>query len=1849
MPDMIDDTHVTPPDDAKVESLTEQPVSPFAPAQETLTPPAEEEEHTPAEEALAEAPAEQNVQEASPAMEQEPPPPPEDETPNASPPRSTVPPPLETQAATPAADDQTADMSAYWNRVLTGNPATVPTEVRTLAGADDDSLDPEEQNYRLLGTINRSWAVDHLGVSKEAVLDGWSGCRAQLAQSLGVADNEQEVFMGLSALEQDKPRREAGRRIFEKAYLSGLKGENHCDISSLQEGLDDADRQAAEVLEQDARRQGAEVRRKWLPLAERVARGSEAFSATEEDLLSAPRVLAAAPDLLQAVDEVAGLGEDDRETVFFLAAHLAKLHRPAEQEGLGSRLVRAVRRGASNIGIGVAELANHASIVTLSNLGETWGGETGKNLQQAAEAWDRRSAVLHRMRELTQQEIAPLYPAHSAKLAESYLIDAAEATPAAMLAFCGGSGFAALAASGMGDSVAAARSLNPQGDHELQLAAGILGGAVQGAIYMGMGRLGGRMLEQSIANFMKTRGVGIGTFSMNALKSAGSASLHGAELIAAGKLSHAVGLGSQELAARLSGTASHIDWKSFGDNLTDIETNMREAASLLPFLLIGSGRVALRHFRSPYAVLGEGLALRDWGIDDATRLKILNAPNIDEQGTMLSEALRGSRRWSAPGFLPEIVRAMNLFNGDYFQGFRDINCVRDFLKLPPERSLLENKVIVDRDATAQEILDLEGHAQSRDLADSMKHKHKFAEVMRFWDKMYQQSHIAEYTPRYHFRQLPAGMDTPGDDRVNFYMDITHDRIPTVPHRMRNIGYYNPRGEAERRALLRDRAQECIDLSYQFMLSTFSVDSLMAHSHPMTRIATHLEITRNDIIGQTANAVLDIAKGMGTEESLKKLATYIALHCERRRFRGTPPAWLKQTENRDLHKMADFVSQYSAATDIHNRDFKNVLRVINGLQACAQSLVCLLPMTSDFQTALTRGMSPLQAYHHLLVRELGFNPEKVRNYPLKEIEDSANHTDLEHFSQENRKTFDLSQQLSGTDLESCVGEDGVTYWRAQRPDGGFTRWHAEQKDAVNELVISMAPYFGRMGAGIHHWLFNAAIPKTFDLKDRPQVSYREFSGFDQLCSIAMRDLGDFWHRSVTRTQPGFQPTRLRTMQTGRNAKSPLNTQVEPSDQSDFGVDLFVDRLGLLTPAAIINGRFRVFWERAFKTGLLSVPEAGEFLLSRGCITPERYQKIIDLSKQLPYPKSRNTPLCLTPPPDIAGMNREMSIEMSRFHTLYYFSHLQEQNLPESVKAWFRMAPFCPDMPKEDYRTNLRIRAGYKGLTAISWANRYTSMQLKRLAPQIEAMRRQEAEHPLPEGRILELFRSANGESEPRRYEQSWCHYYSGRGVFYGTPQKDWNLMLDPMHTWKLLSEEEKQDIRMRVGSLCTDEPTQEALDAVGRGEEVDYLEYALRQLDRVQKRFPDLHRYALSTESPYAVRVVHLNDALPERHPDSEPEMQPVPLRWINDFDGAYSVERLRYMPDELKEDAEAQSSLRFLDALRRIAIRRPYSTGVSIWWGKEIYGGQLGLHPKGLERWQVEEPLEPLFQLLSNIYKLCRSNGSETINVCGVNLRGCDRTRYDFEELSTACTYRWPEDRARVYRLMPGYPDSPNVRVRTPYIVACHGGTYMHGNRVIRETADLYHSFCPLEYFTPSHLRRYNGFHLRHWRNIALDSILESIVDRPTYLEATGNAESGVVGMGELLMRLCEDSGFSRSINSLDPEQLTREQAHIVNIATGLLGCMEQQGSIESMLNLQKAILPLQQDPKLRHEVLRTLRNSSDSVSKDSLAHTHLLEALELNWDAMEEEQFERQQNEAFPDISVDSDQLHQGKLNFGD
>ena len=76
---------------------------------------------------------------------------------------------------------------------------------------------------------------------------------------------------------------------------------------------------------------------------------------------------------------------------------------------------------------------------------------------------------------------------------------------------------------------------------------------------------------------------------------------------------------------------------AFGDNFTDIEANMREAAMNLPFVLIAAGRAALHHFRSPSALLDNGELLAEWGVNEPTRKRILEEPDIQIREVKESE------------------------------------------------------------------------------------------------------------------------------------------------------------------------------------------------------------------------------------------------------------------------------------------------------------------------------------------------------------------------------------------------------------------------------------------------------------------------------------------------------------------------------------------------------------------------------------------------------------------------------------------------------------------------------------------------------------------------------------------------------------------------------------------------------------------------------------------------------------------------------------------------------------------------------------------------------------------------------------------------------------------------------------------------------------------------------------------------------------------------------------------------------------------------------------------------------------------------------------------------------------
>lgn len=1696
------------------------------------------------------------------------------------------------------------EKAAFWDSVLTGDPHTVPEPVRRQAGCMDPSLPDDVQDYLLTQTINQSWAVDHLDLPREEVRAHWDRHRRSLAIRLHAANNDTEVFCALSIHHKDATRRAAARHIYESAYRDGLLGNDYEEDTEAFAMLAPEERGSADVLGIRSYQEGADLRARWLPLAERTADAIDAFSTMDERALTSPMAFSGVPNLLATVDELCYLEEDDLMLVTYLAVDISRKRHPKdEDESTISRFGRAVNRGAINLLLNIDQTVENMSIATLSNFGRKIGGKSGRIMRREAINWDRRTSMVHRLRTISQQEIHPLYPADRANEVESYFIDAAEALPSAILSLTGGCGFATLTFSGIGQSVADARLRAPQGDQELQYAAGITAGLLQAAIYSSVSRLGGRLLENSLSNFARARGAGGAAFAMSGCKTAGALSVHALELWAAGKLSQAADLGTQEAAARLSGTASNIDWKSFGDSILDIDTNMHEAASLLPFLLIASGSLSLRHFKDPHSMFSNKEYLARLGIDDSVIERMQKAPDIDSRNAILRESILSGPFWNEEN-LPAMQRSLALLNSDYFRVFNNPEAARDFLRLPAEARHIQRPALPEPTMEEMRTNPPYGNHYTH-LVNRTDPRVK--ESLDLWYSWLWKAHYTVGTGPFFRDFLPPGLrDTPGNRRIASYRSILNDPHSLLPESVRNTSYVVPGTEMQRRHLLRDTISDVQDLSYQYLMWAFTPDSLIRNTFPPYRIAKQAERTRQQVLGQVSRTVMAIALGTPIPVALEEFGRYVGWYFVRRGHRGSIPRWLLETPYKKLMSMPERLAEYYNSDLFKSVEPREALRVIGGLSACIPRLCELLPLTADFSTALSRGMTPAQAYHHLLQREFGFDPEMVFNYPMGEIKKTANISNMELFGNEARNCYNNLRTLTGASVEQVSAEGGRRYWRLFQPDGQYTRWHHSEQDALNDAALRMAPYFAPIGADYYKWMRFFHPRKGFDLAGRPTASYKDFCGFDQVNGIALTDLKNHLFRSATRVQPGFFLERRRKRLGGHRSLSPVRVQMSEGQSADSDGVTVVDSLSTLTPYMLMNARFRVFWKRMLDSRRIEAAEVMDFLQSRGQLTAERRTELEEMARPLPFPKNPNVPLCLTPPPNIGGRNRILSDIMADYHTDYYFADLPSHNIPPSVHRWFSMVPFCPAMPPEHYVSpvtryvSLRIPYGPGGRTALAWSNRYTAMLLNQNAGKFEALRRDMARNPLP-ANIDEMFRLSEGESPAQRYEQAWGHYYGGNGVFVSTPQYLWNLLQSPRRGWFAMPEHERNDLRRRIHYLAMTDPSLAALDAAGRGEGVDYVEQSILSLDSVLQRHPELHGYSPTPDLSGSIMAVRLNDELP---PDSFMEAPSTELFTL-DLDDSIVGDNIEVrnaqLPEDLQADPEVMQALRFMHTLRSTCANRPYLNGSHIWWDGAVYGGRNGKRPAGLQDWEEYPPLANLFQLVNNIHEINARTGSPTMDICGVPVRGASWTLEDFPQLSSVSVYRWPLHRARVYRLMPGFPQSNSVDVRTPYLVQSNHGLYTtYDHTTIHSADDLYRSYTPLELYTP---KRYQagGTEIRdNWRRETIQHTLDAISLWPTDGERLmEDPYSGVHGVSELLLRLCEDTGFNYMIDPRNPDHLSREEAHIVNIATALMESMQSTKASAHHTRLRQAMRPLQEAPDQRTAVLETLFTYNDVVGKN--------------------------------------------------
>lgn len=1613
------------------------------------------------------------------------------------------------------------EKSQYWNTLLTGDPSTVPAEVRHKAGADDESRPAEERDYQLMSSINRSWVVDHRGLEREKVRAEWPELRRNISRELGVRDTEPELFTALSVQNSEAPVRQKARQLYEQTYHAALQGKD------TKQPEDAAERSVYEA----ALQLGYQEREQYMPLAESLSEAWELIKTLETDLVTFPKVITNTPDLVQAVDALADMDADARARVYAVARSLDSTRALEEKPAhLGEAVLHSMRRGTADVGHSLLQGIGHVSTALTRAAGETFDSDTLRRYSIAA---DKRLQALHELRSVAQGELFPIDLGEDAHLAEQMAVDAAGAIPGAAMAFMGGAGFAALTLAGTGAAVAEARQRSPKGRQELQTAAGILAGGLQAGIYMGMTRVGAQMLNRTIANFMKARNAGVAGYSLAALQGLGTLTAENAKMLLAGKAAQATELGMQELAARVDKVASNIDWESFGDNFTDIETNMREAAMNLPYVLIASGRAALHHFRSPSALLDNGEILADWGVNEATRKRILDEPDIHAKNELLREALCSSRRWAGTGPLEEVLRSLKLLNTEHHIGFQEEETARAFLQKRADRDGLSRPELVKRDVNDPETFDM-----LVENATGKKRRPLNAEqaipYLLLYDEWFQLANGEMLKNKQQLKEY--------DERM---LRIAQGKPAEIPKQAQLNGFYSPFREEAIRAVMNDYVEEVKRLGYRYLLNTETLDSLRRINKSQKEARYRSEQRRALIHSEVCAAIDRWQRGMPREESLNMLCERIGhMYMQRRHYSGHAPRWLRDEPRHaftNCYEHAVKRTRLPRKTDAPQ--LVEAYRIILSLRSCADALMQVIPHTRDFQDALCMAHAPADIYAHLLNREFGdcLDRKVWDPKPLSEIRPDMS---------DNRARYDMNSEvmlrysdLSGNDLESTPDGKGGKLWRMKRPDGRYTPWFEFPGYVVNSVVGNVETSFLPMGKNMlipelqRGMVKDAAERVSYLRSNMFPMQQKAYLGYDHLCNTAARDLCAQWMGDSTLFKVGLEFVRENKNWTRYKGRRLDHTLKLVKDETDR---YLVRHSRPLTPLSLAQLSFKAYWNRMLSSKWVEPEEVADLLVRENLLSPEERDQVLEIGRDYKMDDTRITGSKrrimrrrypnLIHPGDPVKMNARLASCMSELNVRYMLAHMRESQLPNSVKQWFYTTPFSK-FTIEESAINYRER--------LVRANRIAAEQVKEMIPDVAALRRRyNKDNPIP---LEKYLRNAYEPDSARRFEQGWCFAYGGERTFRAAGQALWNLLDDPARGWKLLPESERTLLQSELADVFgTRSP-----------------EAAMQELGEVLQKYPELRAYGITERGGSEICRMSLNPIQTDNI--AEPDYTKGGNTRVFRPDlvqKGYSMENQVELPPEYHGDERVMPALRLLSELRRSVVKVPYVGPDGIWWDMELYGGVDGKPPGKVDnRWTPEVGLESFMRHYERVAEWADGMGADNPpTVCGVKLGGIRPGELDTSRLRYVTVYRTTRLPDQMVRLMPGMPDSASPHQRAPYVVQTSDGIPLLRPRMARKPHEIPHTLTPLNLFDFELERMYDYASNCRWRKRQLKVYMDNLLKHRTRsAEDWERGEERNINNEEMFMQIFQDSRLSYFLLTREPDQLTRGEALTSELARHML------------------------------------------------------------------------------------------------
>lgn len=1601
-----------------------------------------------------------------------------------------------------------AALEQYWRTALTGNPDSIPDSFVQRAVSDDLTSSAEEAEYDLLSAVNRSWYADHSEMSKERILAEWPRIRSELADRYGVAADERELFMALSIAPEEEARREAATKAYDEAYRTALLGEVPEKRAPWVEEADpwvDLQKQAAE--------KGAQERQKLLPDAQTLCSLFSMHYAMENSMpMEAYLCMWDTPEVLELCCKMVSMAPETRQRLYDVT--LKEMERqgrskPAMSDSLYAKFRQSFFRGGMNFDAGLAQFSGNLTAAVTNALSHWTGWERG---QQAADRMDAILRLMEELRVVAQERVNPLH-AEDESLTDAVVVDVAESIPAAAVSLAGPVGLALAAPSGIGMGLAEVRSRAAHGDISMQTAAGVLAFGAQTAISELFARGGGKLFERVVSKFVSKRVADTsGSFTLSALRAGGVVSKETTRNIADNRIGRATDLLAQEGAARLEGVASNIDWEEYGEEFLDMELGIREAARTLPYVLIGSGRASLHHFRDPHSIVADGAALTQWGIPEETQRSLMAESDPRKQNRMLYDALHNGSRWGGVGFLEDAARSLRLLHTDDFQPFRDKDVVRDFLQLPAETEAERARVLTlgnpSDPAYVQELA--RKHARGTELRDPKKAM-PFLLMTEAWTQ----------------RAYPEDLQG----------------YPTLkelaPPELTKLGDYSPAAEKARTEAV-DRTVRYLDaLTYRLLLSSTSYGTLTFSGRKPAEVGAEMDALRHKLVGKVAESVLARAGGASPEDAAQIYGRFISDYYGKMRFASSADSWIRFVPQRylsTLHTRALSERAMRRGAELRKTRYPELLKsywVVQGVHNCVESLVNLMPNQADFRTALSRGMTPQEAYAHLLHRELGSRLPEADWFPSQMAEDVTDHTAV---WEKNRGMVQLYTRMTGRSPESREGDDGRTYWRIMKPDRHYTRWHDSLENCINDVAADSRVRFLPLGGDMLRQMGDAHDEQgRYDAARLGMRAPWEYSYYDRLSAAATGDMIRFWQEDATRAVPGA------SVESFRYKTSAWEAELHPwmREHPDYPGAWQVDARGVRTPLGLMRGRFDAYWRNHLNSGWLSAVDAADFLVRRGVIDEQRRQEIVkngvrhvNVYRGYVTPESffsdkwRKLP---KPYYDHSVMNTMLARHLADYTTGYFLAHLDEMPMPDSAREWFGLTPFRLDY-KLFHEDGTRIQFG-KNNTEQSekWAHQRIAERMGAEMDNADRVRADElGEHPLSEEALYPMMMEAIYPAPSRSAEQGWAYTLGGANALMRVRPDAWNLLQEPVRGWSLMDESAQRRLSQRL----------QAGETLPEGAAVP-LPKALEELDAVLKQYPELHRFEFlpGDESRFVQMEIPKKRISGYRRYDSlfdRPSHE-----GDNIVHGGFRLQEATELPEFFRTDGRVLPALRTMSTLRRAVHDFPYVDGQGVWWKGERYGGKDGKKLPGMDAsWYTTEPMAHIRRIFSELPE----DGSSVMDFDkGISFRRREPLPEDAFQCTTV--YRSPDYPLTQVRLMPGEREATFPCSRNPYVTHSFIGAPMEAGHLIRNDGEHNFYLTSLEDFHGDVSREMIGHMAGWWGKQSVKSALEELMFRTESPQRLEQSHAAELTNREVLMQLTEDSRFSASLEGRSPHELNTEEA----------------------------------------------------------------------------------------------------------